>query len=69
MHNYTSLYPTKADVAKLIGVSEGSLSYRIGNFNAIRGIGKATHYSKLSKKVYNNNHTKAPAMLQKLASL
>ncbi|ADN09218.1 hypothetical protein [Sulfurimonas autotrophica] len=69
LYGYTNLYPTKKDVAKLIGVSEGSLSYRIGNFKAIQGIGKATNYAKLSKEVYDKNHTKAQTILQNLASL
>jgi len=68
LYGYTNSYPTKADVAKSIGVSEGSLSYRIGNFKAIQGIGKATNYAKLSKVVYDNNHTKTQATLQSLAS-
>ena len=50
-------------------MSEGSLSYRIGNFKAIQGIGKATNYAKLSKKVYDKNYTKAQDILQRLASL
>ena len=69
LYGYTSLYPTKKDVAKLIRVSEGSLSYRIGNFKAIQGIGKATNYAKLSKEVYDNNYTKTQKALQSLASL
>jgi len=69
LYGYTSLYPTNKDVAKLIGVSEGSLSYRIGNFKAIQGIGKATNYAKLSKEVYDKNHTKTQTILQSLASL
>ncbi len=69
LYGYTNLYPTKKDIAKLIGVSEGSLSYRIGNFKAIQGIGKATNYAKLSKKVYDNYHTKTQATLKSLASL
>jgi hypothetical protein len=69
LYGYTNLYPTKKDVAKLIGVSEGSLSYRIGNLKAIQGFGKATHYAKLSKEVYDNNYKKDHATLQSLAFL
>jgi hypothetical protein len=48
---------TKAEIADKIGVSLGSVSYRIGNFKAIDGIGNATHYAKLSfnvKSQYSN---------------
>jgi len=69
LYGYTKLYPTKKSVAKIIGVSEGSLSYRIGNFKAIQGIGKATNYAKLSKKVYDTYHLKRQAILKNLASL
>jgi len=44
---------TKKEIAKIIGVSLGSVSYRIGNFKAIDGIGKATHYAKLSLTVHS----------------
>lgn len=43
----------KKELAQLIGVSEGSVNFRIGNFKAIEGIGKATHYAKMSKSVYD----------------
>ena len=42
---------TKQEMADKIGVSLGSASYRIGNFKAIDGIGKATHFAKLSQEV------------------
>jgi len=42
----------KKEIAKIIGVSLGSVSYRIGKFKAIEGIGEATHYAKLSLTVY-----------------
>lgn len=44
----------RAELAELIGVSTGSLSYRIANFKAIEGIGSASNYAKLSKEVYDN---------------
>lgn len=44
---------SKQDIANKIGVSVGSLNYRVGNFKAIEGIGKATHFSKLSLQIYN----------------
>ena len=45
---------SKQQIADKIGVSLGSVSYRIGNFKAIDGIGKATNYAKLSKKVHTD---------------
>lgn len=44
---------TKVEIAEKIGCSVGSVSYRLGNFKAIEGIGKATHFGRLSKEVYN----------------
>lgn len=43
---------TKDEISKKIGVSLGSLSYRIGNFKAINGEGNATHFAKLSEMVF-----------------
>ena len=43
---------SKQEVADKIGVSLGSVSYRIGNFNAINGVGNATNFAKLSLKVH-----------------
>jgi len=43
---------SKREVADKIGVSLGSISFRIGNFNAINGVGNATHFAKLSLNVH-----------------
>ncbi|AOW75418.1 hypothetical protein A3Q34_00060 [Colwellia sp. PAMC 20917] len=43
---------SKQEIADKIGVSLGSVSYRIGNFNAINGVGSATNFAKLSLKVH-----------------
>ncbi len=43
---------SKQEIADKIGVSLGSVSYRLGNFKAIDGVGKATHYERLSKDVH-----------------
>ncbi|KEQ18702.1 hypothetical protein [Endozoicomonas numazuensis] len=43
----------KQEIADTIGVSMGSMNYRIGNFKAIEGEGKATNYAKLSLKIFN----------------
>ncbi len=43
---------SKQEIADVIGVSLGSVSYRIGNFNAINGVGNATNFAKLSLKVH-----------------
>ena len=42
---------TKQEIAEKIGVSLGSVSYRLGNFKAIDGEGKATNFAKLSDLV------------------
>ncbi len=42
----------KQEIADKIGVSLGSISYRIGNFNAINGVGNATNFAKLSLNVH-----------------
>ncbi|MDO6542958.1 winged helix-turn-helix domain-containing protein [Photobacterium sanguinicancri] len=43
---------SKIEIAEKIGTSIGSVSYRLGNFKAIDGVGKATHFGKLSAMVY-----------------
>ena len=50
----------KEEIAKKIGVSVGSVSWRIGNFKAIEGFGKASHYAKLAKLIYDqySNYSK-----------
>lgn len=57
----------KQYLANRIGVSLGSLNYRIGNFKAIEGRGKATHFSKLSLKVYNTYSHYNEEALRKIA--
>jgi len=52
---------TKSEISEQIGTSVGSVNYRIGNFKAINGIGKITHYAKLSFEV----HTKYSSLNQK----
>lgn len=52
-YGYHHLPYSKYDIAKMLNVSEGSLCYRIGNFKAIQGIGKAKNFAKLSKQVYD----------------
>ncbi len=51
-YGYRNIPYSRSDISKLIGISEGSLSYRIGNFKAIEGIGNAKNYTKLSKIVF-----------------
>ncbi|MBF4297128.1 winged helix-turn-helix domain-containing protein, partial [Vibrio anguillarum] len=43
---------SKQEIADKIGVSLGSVSYRVGNFNAIKGVGNTTNFAKLSLKVH-----------------
>ena len=43
---------SKQQIADVIGVSLGSVSYRLGNFIAIEGEGAATHFAQLSFDVY-----------------
>ena len=45
---------SKQEIAEKIGVSLGSVSYRLGNFKAIDGEGKATNFAKLSEQVHKN---------------
>jgi hypothetical protein len=58
---------TRQEMADRIGVSLGSLNYRIGNFNAIDGIGNATHFAKLSQMVHERYSTLSEEKLKKLA--
>ena len=58
---------SKNDIAKQIGVSLASLNMRIGNFKAIQGQGKLTHYAKLSKRVYEKYHLLSETALKKIA--
>jgi len=57
---------SKQEIADEIGASLGSVSYRIGNFNAINGIGKATNYAQLSLNVH---HKYSELSMQELKSL
>ena len=66
-YGYQFLSYDKNSVSKQIGVTNGSLSYRIGNFKAIEKIGKATHYSKLSKSVYDKYNLLSESELKALA--
>ena len=59
----------KEGIAKEIGVSLGSVSYRIGNFKAIDGIGKATHFAKLSFEVHKKYSSLSKQELKRLAFL
>ncbi|MGF1689706.1 winged helix-turn-helix domain-containing protein [Photobacterium kagoshimensis] len=43
---------SKQEIADKIGVSLGSVSYRVGNFKAIDGIGSATNFARLSLQVH-----------------
>lgn len=58
---------SKNEIATKIGVSLGSVSYRIGNFKALEGIGKATHYAKLSAEVLKNYSALSEQELKELA--
>jgi hypothetical protein len=66
-YGYENISYSKNDIAKLIDISEGSLSYRIGNFKAIQGIGNATNYAKLSKIVFDKYEKLSEAELKNLA--
>jgi len=48
---------SKQQIADEIGVSLGSVSYRLGNFRAIEGEGAATHFAQLSYDVYQQYST------------
>jgi len=58
---------SKSEVAEQIGVSLGSVSYRLGNFKAINGVGKADHIAKLSRKVHDKYSMFSEAELKELA--
>jgi len=58
---------SKSELAKHIGVSLGSVSYRLGNFKAINGIGKADHIAKLSRKVHDKYSMLSEEKLKELA--
>lgn len=58
---------SKQQIAHKIGVSTGSVNYRLGNFKAIEGIGKATHYAKLSLAVYERYSKLSETELRKVA--
>ncbi len=64
---FQNLKIDKSELAKSIGVSVGSVSYRIGNFKAIEGLGKANHIAKLSQKVYKECSTLNEVDLRSLA--
>lgn len=58
---------SKQEVADEIGVSLGSVSYRLGNFKAIEGQGSATHYAQLSNDVYGQYSGLPMQQLRELA--
>ena len=58
---------TKQQVADEIGVTLGSVSWRVGNFKAIDGLGKATNVASLSQEVYKKYSSLTEAELKKLA--
>ena len=43
---------TMEQIADKIGVSLGSVRWRIGNFKAIDGIGNAAHFARLSQETH-----------------
>lgn len=57
----------KQQIADKIGVSLGSVNYRIGNFKAIDGVGEATHFAKLSMEVHKKYSGFTKTKLQELA--
>jgi len=57
----------KSEVAEKIGVSLGSVSYRLGNFKAINGVGKADHIANLSRKVHDKYSMLSETELKELA--
>jgi hypothetical protein len=67
LYGYENIPYKKNDIAQQIGVTAGSISFRLGNFKAIQGIGKATHYAKLSKSVYDKFGALNEQKLQELA--
>jgi len=58
---------TRQQMAERLGVSVGSVSYRLGNFAAIKGAGKATHYARLSQEVYDKYSNLSIENLKNLA--
>lgn len=44
---------TKPEIAEAMGISMGSLSYKIGNFRAIDGQGNLDGYSRQAVRIYN----------------
>lgn len=64
---YENIPYTKSMLTKIIGITMGSFSYRLGNFKAIEGVGAATHYAKLSKKVYDKYNHMDEKKLKELA--
>ena len=58
---------TKQEIANKIGVSLGSVNYRLGNFKAIDGIGKITHFAKLSLEVHQKYSNLSEQGLKQLA--
>lgn len=67
LYGYENIPYKKNDIAEQIGVTVGSLGYRLGNFKAIQGIGKVTHVAKLSKYVYNKYNSLNEPKLRELA--
>lgn len=67
LHGYDNIPYSKNDIAEQIGVSSGSLGFRIGNFKAIQGIGKATNFAKLSQEVYDQYSSLNEQELRELA--
>lgn len=58
---------TRQEIADKIGVTLGSVSYRIGNFKAIGGVGSATHVANLSRAVHEQYSGLSEQELKKLA--
>jgi len=57
---------TRRMVADRIGVSRGSLEYRIANFKALDGIGSATNYARLTQEVHARYSNLPEAQLRRL---
>jgi predicted transcriptional regulator len=58
---------SKQEIADKIGVSLGSVSYRVGNFKAISGVGNATNFAKLSLEVHEKYSNLSMQDLKSLA--
>jgi len=58
---------TKQQIADEIGVTLGGVSWRVGNFKAIDGLGKATNVASLSREVYKKYSSLTETELEKLA--